>query len=543
MSHFSQCVTATVLMTLLLAAIPALAENEGQEDLDKASELNLSTRTLTDLAEVIRLSESALEKGLDEGNRQFAENLLASALIQRGMAVAKVIFTSSPPDARWPQFRHVALRDLDKAVELVPNQAEPFLTITRLNLLPGGDRERAAEAIDRAIELLDDEPKQLAKALLLRAGLRKDEPEKRLADLNEAVRILPDDAAVLRTRALFLTDTGKHKEALEDLNKAIKLEPEHGPTYEAKGLLLARMKKFHQALVTLDRAHKLNPKSVLPLLQKARVHVAQKKPLAAVDDLNQARELEPSNPTVLLLRAGVYQEMGKKEKALADVDEALVIRPGLPAAMRFRAMLLANTGNMDDAIAELEKLHELQPKDTLSQLQLAMFYMAEKKLDEARAAYSNVLDMAPDNVVALRGRGDALLNLGKHAEAVADYEKVLKLLDDDAGLLNNLAWVLATSPDEKLRDGRRAIELATKACELTDYKQAHIVSTLAAAYAEIGDFAAAVKWSEKGLEIGDDSTREPLQKELESYRAEKPWRELLGEEEEEEEPEPKEEEK
>lgn len=135
----------------------------------------------------------------------------------------------------------------------------------------------------------------------------------------------------------------------------------------------------------------------------------------------------------------------------------------------------------------------------------------------------------PDDWLALRSRGDALLNTGKQEEAIADYEKAIKLQPKDAGILNNLAWVLATSPEEKLRDGKRAIALATEACELTEYKQAHILSTLAAAYAEMGDFESALKWSRKGVEIGREDQKEPLTKELESYRAGKPWRELLSE--------------
>ena len=63
--------------------------------------------------------------------------------------------------------------------------------------------------------------------------------------------------------------------------------------------------------------------------------------------------------------------------------------------------------------------------------------------------------------------------------------------------------MLATSPDDKLRNGSRAIELATKAAELTEYKAAYILSTLAAAYAETGDFQTAIKWSSKAVEIGD----------------------------------------
>ncbi len=92
-------------------------------------------------------------------------------------------------------------------------------------------------------------------------------------------------------------------------------------------------------------------------------------------------------------------------------------------------------------------------------------------------------------------------------------------------MLNNLAWVLATSPEDELRDGGRAVELAKQACEVTEYKQAHILSTLAAGYAESGDFDHAVDWSQKAVALGADEMKEQLKKELESYQAKKPWRE------------------
>jgi hypothetical protein len=98
----------------------------------------------------------------------------------------------------------------------------------------------------------------------------------------------------------------------------------------------------------------------------------------------------------------------------------------------------------------------------------------------------------------------------------------------DEGLLNNLAWLLATSPDGEIRDGKRSVQLAEQACELTHYKAAHILSTLAAGYAEQGDFKAARKWSQKAVEVAGDAEKDNLRKELESYEAEKPWREKLG---------------
>ena len=142
------------------------------------------------------------------------------------------------------------------------------------------------------------------------------------------------------------------------------------------------------------------------------------------------------------------------------------------------------------------------------------------------ACYTAGLEIEPNNLDLMRGRGDAWLGFGKHAEALADYERALKADPTDSSLLNNLAWLLATSPVEKLRDGKRAVTLATEACRRTEYKQAHILSTLAAAYAETGDFKTAIHWSEKAVAAGAADEKDALNKELASYHAGKPVREL-----------------
>jgi tetratricopeptide (TPR) repeat protein len=160
-------------------------------------------------------------------------------------------------------------------------------------------------------------------------------------------------------------------------------------------------------------------------------------------------------------------------------------------------------------------------------LQIAALYQASKQADKAIEAYGQVLKADPANVNAFRGRADAYLGQGKQAEAVADYDKALENDPKNSGVLNNLAWVLATSPDDKLRNGQRAVELATKACEETEYKQAHILSTLAASYAETGNFEKAIEWSQKAVDLGAEEMKGQLRKELESYEAKKPWREEM----------------
>ena len=521
-------IPAVVLAVVAMGGGPAWAVDEGQEDLDRATEAKLIAKTLTDLAEVVNLLDSALKKGLSQDDRQFAKTLLGSTLIQRGSAVATATFRTASRGGRWAEMRRLALSDLEKGVTHTPEMPEALYLIARLNLLPGGDKERASEALDMVLDVSEDAPDVRARALTLRATIEKD-PDKQLADLDEAVKIAPGDLAALRTRGFVLAGQEKFDKALADLNKAIEQDAKHSGTYELKAVVLAQMEKYDEALVCLDQLHEMNPGSAVPLAQKARIHIRQENLDAALHELNRAVDIDPKNLSVLLLRAGVFDEMGNNDEALADVDKMLELKSDLIEAVRFRAVLLAKAEKLDEAIAALEKIRRAHPGDVTTLLQLGMLYNANKTPQRAIEAYSAVLDKKPDHWAALRGRGDSLLNSGKHRRAIADYEKAFALQPKDPGILNNLAWVLATSPDDELRDGARAVELATVACEETEFKQAHILSTMGAAYAETGDFKAAVEWVEKGLAVAEQEQIEPLTKELESYRKEKPWREQLSE--------------
>jgi TPR repeat protein len=114
-----------------------------------------------------------------------------------------------------------------------------------------------------------------------------------------------------------------------------------------------------------------------------------------------------------------------------------------------------------------------------------------------------------------------------------DYRKAIELFHKalDQGpspnVLNDFAWFLATCPDAAQRNGKQAVEYATQACELTEWKSANFIGTLAAAYAEIGDFDIAIKYQKQAMDIPDMdySDRQQMERSIELYGHRKPYRE------------------
>lgn len=527
---------ATLLAALVLSTAPSAATpadepavadaTAGQADLDAAVDAKLGIGSLDDFEKVLELVRSALRKGLDENSRKFAGDLYTGTLVDRAAMITDALFAGGDAARQWERLRAFALRDLGEALQRDDGLAAAHVMIARLESLPGGDRKRAVAAASRAVEIGGDDPLQTAQARIVLGNLAED-PAERRTQYDGAVELAPRDVDIRRTRGLFLMTEGDVDGALADIDVAIEEEPDDVRLREMRGLALLVGKRTDEAKATFDAALELSPDSADVLFQRGRLLASLGQSDAAIADLDKAIGLVPDAAEALVLRARLRQMAGDGDAARADVERVLGRQPEHPAALELRGLLAADRGDYAAAIGDFRRLARQQPDDAVLVSQLGLLYLADKQPQEAIRRFNRALEIDPSLFVALRGRSDAEISVGNHAAAIADLEKAIVAEPDDSGVLNNLAWLLATSPEDSIRDGTRAVQLAQRACELSEWKKPHIVSTLAAAHAEAGDFEQAKAFSRRaveGAEEGDD-VREQLQNELASYEAGKPWRE------------------
>ena len=138
----------------------------------------------------------------------------------------------------------------------------------------------------------------------------------------------------------------------------------------------------------------------------------------------------------------------------------------------------------------------------------------------------------PDHADALYNLAMSLDRQGKHAEAMASSREALRLEPNNIDTVDEVAWRLATSPDASIRNGRQAIDLAREAVRLSHGDDPRPLGTLAAAYAEIGQFSDAVETAQQAIDLamrlGEKETAEELRAQIAVYRANRPYHESPG---------------
>ncbi|HIF30800.1 MAG TPA: tetratricopeptide repeat protein [Planctomycetes bacterium] len=499
----------------------------GQRDLDEATKIHFEGKS-DYVDRVIVLCESALKKGLDGPGTIFTKELASSTLFRRASVSAQRILQPGIRQSARLRYRELAVKDLESAIKFKPEFADGHLLLCELSSMPGGDRKRGFKAASAAVESFNKANDKLraASAYLWRARFG-DDLVQQLADFAKASELDPDNMGILRQQADFLHGKQQFGEAVKTLKKLVKASPDDAKLRLALAESLSQTGEegVIEAFDQIEKVIELAPDMTAVYRMRAQLYIAQEKPEEAIEDLTKAIQIDRGDIGARLFRAEIYLFEDELEKARQDVNRALSLNPGIVYGIQLRSRISAAEKKYSQAIDDIRLLIGNDPDDAGHRLQLAAYLNADQRPRAAIKEITRVLEKDASNWRALRSRADAFLSVGKHVEALADYERALKMSPENSGILNNFAWVLATSTDDKVRNGKRAIELATKACEVTEYKEAHILSTLASGYAEAGDFESAIKWSTKAVDLGEGEMKEQLRGELKSYQEKKPWRE------------------
>jgi protein O-mannosyl-transferase len=207
---------------------------------------------------------------------------------------------------------------------------------------------------------------------------------------------------------------------------------------------------------------------------------------------------------------------------------ALAVTTNNDVALNNLGIIFLDKGQLDDAISKLEAAIDLRPENAPAHDNLAKALLKKGQVTEAMVHYRKFLELEPANVEARNTLGTALIQQGHVRDAIDQWQEVLAIQPENGNAASNVAWVFATCPEDSIRDGTRAVELAEKAFRISGGKIPMIYRVLAAAYAENGRFADAIETAQRGAELATSQGNPALAAELESnialYQSGRPLR-------------------
>ena len=194
------------------------------------------------------------------------------------------------------------------------------------------------------------------------------------------------------------------------------------------------------------------------------------------------------------------------DEALAEFQKSVAIYPGYFDAQLGLALTLKQHGRLSDAIVHIEKAAQLEPQNSWAHHGLGITLLKAGRVNDAIPPLLKAVEVDPQNASYKDDLNEALFSSGHETDAVSNFLatarsdpagfghflEAVQFDTNHVGLINNLAWSFATNPDPKLRNGKYAVRLATRSCEMTGYKSNINVITLAAAYAEDSRFDDAI---------------------------------------------------
>lgn len=410
-----------------------------------------------------------------------------------------------------------AKRVLSEALRIAPSHSELLRAAHRLEVQAHADTSRVIRppspswlryALQRVRE--GPVPQGIVQAsarhpedpvLQLEAGIcliREGKADSASAKLNFAARRLPLCAYVWATKSWAEAQAGAYGEALTTGQHALELDPGNAVVHGVLGLLYDKVAQGSEGL------------------EKAVWHY------------QQALRLTPRNAAVHNNLGELLIRQGKPEEAAEHFRRALRLRPDYPESHYNLGNLLIHEGKFQEAILSFEEALRLRPDFIEARSNLGVALLQEGRVRESEEQFRRILRVRPDRDKAWENLGTVLVQQGRFREALEVFRRWSTLAPDRPGAILSQAWLLATCPDPRGRDGREAIGLAEQICRASGYRSPGALGVLAAAYGEEGQYEEAMRYAQRALELamagGKDKLVHQIEEQLKLYKSHRPYR-------------------
>ena len=302
----------------------------------------------------------------------------------------------------------------------------------------------------------------------------------------------PESSLALNNLSVVLIDNGRLDEAETENRKLLAMDPDSVKGHWNRGMIFYKRGQVDEAIA------------------EYRVALAR----------------DPGYPQIYINLGTALIEKGQIQEAIGAFQQALALNPDSALAHHALGATLARTGQLDDAILQYRKALDIQPRDARVQFEFANLLLQSGKVDEAIAHYRTGLKLAPERGAFYHNLAIALIRKGEWAEAIAECQEGMRIDPGNLPLADALARLWATCPVATLRDGPAAVKLATRVEQASGGKNPMFMDTLAAAYAEAGDFTNALAKARSGLELAADREQKAtLEEHIRLYEANRPFHE------------------
>ena len=336
---------------------------------------------------------------------------------------------------------------------------------------------------------------------------------------DHALRVTTHNPYVHNNRGLIYEELGQYDLALADYAKAIELKPNFAMACTNRGITYRQLGKPDLALADFGRAIKLDPdRAVVAYYNRGLIYQGQGKVKLALDNYDRAIEQKPDYLAVYSRRGLAYAQLGQYKLSSADCTRAIAVNPTDAHAYCYRGIAHAELGQFDQALADYAQAIELKPHFALAYYSRGRAYVRLRQFDQALTDYDKAIELQPEYPDAYSNRGIAYVQLDQYELALADFTRAIELNPDNPQVYNNLARLLATCPDSKIQDGQQAIAAARRACDLSGWVDFNTLNMLAATHAQAGQFAEAVEWQTKAVELAPVGARDELRRRLQRYK-------------------------